>query len=168
MIAYSGDTEWTPALVEASAGADAFVCEGYFFDKRVPYHLDYMTLEEHRSELSCTRLIITHMSQDMLDHAGDKCGEERHRTWVAPRVLPRGADYIERSPVVHKGFQFEPIRNRHQPLTRGAGHSTRLGRNGRPPHPARCAAAPAAGDACVEAPGRRAPLRGRNRHDAAA
>ena len=75
VIAYSGDTEWTPALVEASAGADAFVCEGYFFDKRVPYHLDYMTLEEHRSELSCTRLILTHMSQDMLDHAGQIAAE---------------------------------------------------------------------------------------------
>jgi len=71
VIAYSGDTEWTSALVEASAGADAFVCEAYFFDKRVPYHLDYRTLEEHRSDLSCQRLILTHMSQDMLDHAGD-------------------------------------------------------------------------------------------------
>jgi ribonuclease BN (tRNA processing enzyme) len=37
-IAYSGDTEWTDRLLEAAAGADLFVCEAYFFDKRVRFH----------------------------------------------------------------------------------------------------------------------------------
>ena len=67
VITYSGDTEWTGALVEASAGADLFVCEAYFFDKRVKYHLDWATLAANRGRLSCRRLIVTHMSQDMLD-----------------------------------------------------------------------------------------------------
>ncbi|MBI5906245.1 MAG: MBL fold metallo-hydrolase, partial [Deltaproteobacteria bacterium] len=43
VIAYSGDTEWTPALVEAARGADLFVCEAYFFDRKVKGHLDYAT-----------------------------------------------------------------------------------------------------------------------------
>lgn len=30
------------------------------------YHLDYRTLLEHREELRCRRLILTHMSEDML------------------------------------------------------------------------------------------------------
>jgi len=68
VIAYSGDTEWTDALVEASAGADLFVCEAYFFDKRVKYHLDWATLSANRTRLTSRRLIVTHMSQDMLDH----------------------------------------------------------------------------------------------------
>jgi len=66
VIAYSGDTEWTEALVEAAHDADLFVCEAYVFDKRVKYHLDYRTLAEHRARLGCRRLVLTHMSEDML------------------------------------------------------------------------------------------------------
>ncbi len=68
VITYSGDTEWTDALVEASAGADLFVCEAYFYDKKVRYHLDWATLAANRGRLSCRRLVLTHMSQNMLDH----------------------------------------------------------------------------------------------------
>ncbi len=66
VIGYSGDTEWTEALVEASRGADLFVCEAYFFEKKVKYHLDYQTLKEQRKKLECRRLILTHMSDDLL------------------------------------------------------------------------------------------------------
>ena len=66
LIAYSGDTEWTGALANAARGADLFICEAYFFEKKVRYHLDYKTLMEHRQELGCRRLIVTHMSGDML------------------------------------------------------------------------------------------------------
>ncbi len=65
-IAYSGDTEWTDSLAEAARGADLFICEAYFFDKRMRYHLDYETLMSHREELGCRRLVLTHMSADML------------------------------------------------------------------------------------------------------
>jgi ribonuclease BN (tRNA processing enzyme) len=78
-IAYSGDTEWTEALVEAAAGADLFICEAYFFGKKVRYHLDYETLLQHRETLRCKRLVLTHMSPDMLDHVGDavvQCAED--------------------------------------------------------------------------------------------
>ena len=68
VVTYSGDTEWTDALVDASAGADVFVCEAYFFDKKVRYHLDWATLAANRARLTCRRLILTHMSQDMLNH----------------------------------------------------------------------------------------------------
>src|SRR5690348_3663996 len=49
-FAYSGDTEWTPSLVEAARGADLFAVEAYTYDKPVRYHLDYQTLREHREE----------------------------------------------------------------------------------------------------------------------
>jgi ribonuclease BN (tRNA processing enzyme) len=65
-VCYSGDTEWTEALVSASAGADIFLCEAYFYEKRVPYHLDFKTLMRHRGEITAKRLLITHMSRDML------------------------------------------------------------------------------------------------------
>jgi ribonuclease BN (tRNA processing enzyme) len=75
IVAYSGDTEWTEALVELAAGADLFICEAYFFEKRVPYHLDYRTLTARRSELRCKRIILTHMSEDMLAHRAQVAAE---------------------------------------------------------------------------------------------
>jgi ribonuclease BN (tRNA processing enzyme) len=79
VIAYSGDTAWTEALVEAARGADLFICEAYFFDKNIRYHLDYHTLRKHRQRLDCRRVILTHMSQDMLNHLGEiefECAED--------------------------------------------------------------------------------------------
>ena len=66
IVAYSGDTEWTDALFDAARDADLFVCEAYFFAKAVKYHLDYRTLREHVDALACRRLVLTHMSTDML------------------------------------------------------------------------------------------------------
>jgi ribonuclease BN (tRNA processing enzyme) len=66
VIAYSGDTEWTDALLEAARGADLFICEAYSFEKKVKYHLDYRTLKDRRTQLECRRIILTHMSNDML------------------------------------------------------------------------------------------------------
>ena len=63
---YSGDTEWTPALVDAARGADLFAVEAYTYDKQVRYHLDYTTLQAHLSELDAARTVLTHMSPSML------------------------------------------------------------------------------------------------------
>jgi ribonuclease BN (tRNA processing enzyme) len=68
---YSGDTQWTDTLIEASAGADLFACECYVFDKDVPLHNSYAKIMEHRAELTCKRLILTHMSDDMLSRVPD-------------------------------------------------------------------------------------------------
>jgi ribonuclease BN (tRNA processing enzyme) len=66
VIGYSGDTEWTDTLVQAARGADLFICEAYVFEKKVKYHLDYRTLMDRRTQLGCRRLMLTHMSDDML------------------------------------------------------------------------------------------------------
>jgi ribonuclease BN (tRNA processing enzyme) len=66
VITYSGDTEWHDNLIEAAQGADLFICEAYFYEKKVKYHLDYRTLLAHRPELACRRLILTHMNEDLL------------------------------------------------------------------------------------------------------
>jgi ribonuclease BN (tRNA processing enzyme) len=71
-LAYSGDTAWTDALAEAARGADLFVCEAYYSGKAIPYHLDYRTLVDHRAELGCRRVVVTHMSADMLASAGEE------------------------------------------------------------------------------------------------
>ena len=71
VVTYSGDTEWTEALVLAARGADLFIAEAYHFEKRVKFHLDYVTLRRHLEELRPKRLILTHMSQDMLARLGE-------------------------------------------------------------------------------------------------
>ncbi|MCU0561086.1 MAG: MBL fold metallo-hydrolase [Desulfobacterales bacterium] len=65
-VVYSGDTDWTDSLVEAARGADLFICEAYFFEKRTKYHINYRTLLEHRAALDCRRIVLTHMSADLL------------------------------------------------------------------------------------------------------
>jgi len=65
-VTYSGDTEWTDNLIDAAGGADLFIAEALFFDKAVKYHLDLATLLSHRAQLDCRRLVVTHMSEDML------------------------------------------------------------------------------------------------------
>ena len=66
ILAFSGDTEWTDALNKVASEADLFICECNSFEKGVPNHLDYRTLAEHREELGCRRLVVTHMGEEML------------------------------------------------------------------------------------------------------
>ncbi len=69
VVAFSGDTEWTDALVPLAEEADLFVCECFGDDKAPPHHLDFRTLQRHRHELTCRRLVLTHMGEDMLKRA---------------------------------------------------------------------------------------------------
>jgi ribonuclease BN (tRNA processing enzyme) len=66
VIAYSADTEWTETLIPLARGADLFVAEAYYHDKVVKNHLSLATLEAHLPEIKPKRLILTHMSDDML------------------------------------------------------------------------------------------------------
>lgn len=65
-VAYSGDTEWTEALGKVAAGANLFICEAYYFEKKIKFHLNYHSLMEQKARLGCKRLVLTHMSDDML------------------------------------------------------------------------------------------------------
>jgi ribonuclease BN (tRNA processing enzyme) len=65
-IAYSADTEWTETLVPAARNADLFIAEAYTYDRVVKNHLSLTTLEAHLAEINPKRLILTHMSDDML------------------------------------------------------------------------------------------------------
>lgn len=65
-IVYSGDTEWTDNLINVVRGAHLFIAEAYFYEKKIKFHLDYQTLMEKKAELDCKRIILTHMSNDVL------------------------------------------------------------------------------------------------------
>ncbi|MEA2467663.1 MAG: hypothetical protein QOJ57_1789 [Thermoleophilaceae bacterium] len=66
VVAYSGDTAWMDSLIGLAAGADVFIAEAYFFDRSVPFHLDYATVLRARDRLDCKRLVLTHPGPDML------------------------------------------------------------------------------------------------------
>lgn len=71
VICYSGDTEWVDSLQQAASKADLFIAEAYSFDRPIKFHLDYMTLAKHLPEIGPKRVILTHMSADMLTRASD-------------------------------------------------------------------------------------------------
>lgn len=66
-IAYTGDTEWTDELVEAGAGVDLLIAEAYYYEKKIRFHLDLASLKENLSRIQPKRLVLTHMSEDMLE-----------------------------------------------------------------------------------------------------
>jgi ribonuclease BN (tRNA processing enzyme) len=66
VIAYSGDTEWTDALIEIGREADLFICESYTRDVPIRTHMALSVLERHLDRIRPKRLILTHMSNDML------------------------------------------------------------------------------------------------------
>ena len=58
----------TCALPILAAGADLLIAEAYYRDKAVPYHLRHADLVAHAGRLATRRIVLTHMSADMLDH----------------------------------------------------------------------------------------------------
>jgi ribonuclease BN (tRNA processing enzyme) len=67
-LCYSGDTEWVEALVRAAQNADLFIAESYTFERSVPFHTSWLTLRDHLSEINAKRVLLTHMSTEMLEH----------------------------------------------------------------------------------------------------
>lgn len=65
-ILYSGDTGWTEDLIRYAAGTDLFICECCFFETRLPMHLDYPRIAEHRHRFGTHRLVLTHLGQEVL------------------------------------------------------------------------------------------------------
>ncbi|MDU4961861.1 MAG: MBL fold metallo-hydrolase [Sporomusaceae bacterium] len=60
-VAYSGDTEWHDALLEAAVDADLLIAEAYGFDRRIKYHLDAATVAANAGRLQAKRIILTHL-----------------------------------------------------------------------------------------------------------
>jgi ribonuclease BN (tRNA processing enzyme) len=66
VIAYTGDTEWVENIVRIGGGSDVLFAEAYWFERRVRFHLDFATLRDQLPAIAAKRVILTHMSPDML------------------------------------------------------------------------------------------------------
>jgi len=66
VLAYSGDTEWTDALVSVANGADLFIVECYEHTRAVSGHMNWTKLREMIPVLKARRIMVTHMNPSML------------------------------------------------------------------------------------------------------
>jgi ribonuclease BN (tRNA processing enzyme) len=66
IIGFSGDTEWTDTLIEIGHEAHLFICEAYMRDRPVKTHMVLTALELRLGQIRPKRLVLTHMSTDML------------------------------------------------------------------------------------------------------
>jgi len=66
VIGFSGDTEWTDTVIDIGREADLFICEAYTRDKPVTTHMSLASLERRLGQIRPKRLVLTHMSNDML------------------------------------------------------------------------------------------------------
>jgi len=64
-IAYTGDTEWTEMLIELAQGTDLLIAEGYTDQRKIRFHLDVASLEQHAGRLAARRIILTHLPADL-------------------------------------------------------------------------------------------------------
>ena len=66
VFAYSGDTQWTDALLPIARGADLFLCECFDYERELSGHLNWMTLRGKIADLAARRVMLTHMNPSML------------------------------------------------------------------------------------------------------
>ena len=71
VVTFSGDTEWTEALIVAAKGADLFITECYTFNMDIQNHLNYVTLMSHLADMQPKRVVLTHMSEELLDRLAE-------------------------------------------------------------------------------------------------
>jgi ribonuclease BN (tRNA processing enzyme) len=70
-FAYSGDSQWTEALVEIGQQADLYLIECYRLAGVPPLHLSWEQIAQNINRFGSRRFLLTHMSAEMLRHRQD-------------------------------------------------------------------------------------------------
>ena len=66
VVSYTGDSAWNENIPKVSTGADLLICECYFYEKRVRFHMNYPDIKSHWNELGAKRTVLTHLSREMI------------------------------------------------------------------------------------------------------
>lgn len=66
VFSYSGDTQWTEALLPIASGADLFVVECYDYDRDLTGHMNWATIKQRLRDFNARRVMLTHMNPTML------------------------------------------------------------------------------------------------------
>jgi ribonuclease BN (tRNA processing enzyme) len=70
-LAYSGDTQWTDALIKIADAADLFICECYDYERDLTGHMSWAMLRTKLADLKARKIMITHMNRSMLANAAE-------------------------------------------------------------------------------------------------
>lgn len=65
-ILFSGDSAWSELFVKHARGADLFLCECSFYNRKASNHMNYQTLHENLSKLMCKQIVLTHLGDEVL------------------------------------------------------------------------------------------------------
>src|SRR5207244_2852267 len=68
LCVYSGDTEWTEALLPVADGAGLFIIECYGFAGRIAGHVTWEILKPRLPDLRAKKIMVTHMNPTVLAH----------------------------------------------------------------------------------------------------
>lgn len=72
VFAYSGDTEWTEALLAVAKDADLFICECYAYEgTKISGHMSWEILQTKIADLGAKQTMLTHMNPTMLAHVDE-------------------------------------------------------------------------------------------------
>ena len=66
VLGFSGDTAWTPTLVDIADGTDMFICECYSGHPKMSNHIDWPNLKEQIGKFKSKRIVLTHMGETAL------------------------------------------------------------------------------------------------------
>jgi len=65
-LAYSGDTQWTDALLPIARDADLFIVECYDYERELTGHMNWATIKRRLADFAARRVMLTHMNPTML------------------------------------------------------------------------------------------------------
>ncbi len=68
LLAYSGDTQWTDALLGVARDADLFIVECYEYERELTGHMTWTMLKRRMPEFWARRVMVTHMNATVLAH----------------------------------------------------------------------------------------------------
>lgn len=75
IIAYSGDGEWSDALLTLGREADLFIVEALSFEKQISQHLNYLSVRDNEKLIGAKKIMLTHFGPDMLGRLGEAAHE---------------------------------------------------------------------------------------------
>lgn len=71
VIAYTGDGEWSEAVIELARDADLLIVEALSFEKPISQHLNYRAVRDNSHRIGAKRIILTHFGPEMLERLGE-------------------------------------------------------------------------------------------------
>jgi ribonuclease BN (tRNA processing enzyme) len=70
-LAYSGDTQWTDALLPIASGADLFIVECYDYERELSGHMNWLTIKRRLADFAARQVMVTHMNPSVLSRLDD-------------------------------------------------------------------------------------------------